>query len=104
MAQEDREQQRIEAKARAEDAAPDEDDDDDEDDAASPFDHPAFLPVLLWGLAGWFGYDGWINQDPDMLEHVTFNRWGFAVLVALGVYFTIQSVREMRADRENESA
>jgi hypothetical protein len=102
MAQEDREQQGIEAKARAEDAAPDED--DDEDDAPSPFDHPAFLPVLLWGLAGWFGYDGWINQDPDMLEHVTFNRWGFAVLVALGVYFTIQSVREMRADRENESA
>jgi hypothetical protein len=103
MAQEDREQQGIEAKARAEGAAPD-DDEDDDDDAASPFDHPAFLPVLLWGLAGWFGYDGWINQDPDMLEHVGFNRWGFGILVVLGSYFTVQSVREMRADREDESA
>jgi len=62
---------------------------------------PAFLPVLLWGLAVWFGYDGWINQDPGMLEHVTFNRWGFGILVVLGVYFTIQSIREVRA-RDNE--
>lgn len=71
--------------------------DDEEDEASSPFDHPAFLPVLLWGLAAWFGYDGWINQDPDMLEHRTFNQVGFAVLVVLGLYFTVQSVREMRS-------
>ena len=35
-----------------------------------------------------------------MLEHVTFNRYGFGVLVALGLYFTIQAVKEMRADPE----
>jgi hypothetical protein len=75
-------------------------DEADDEDASSPFDHPAFLPVLLWGLALWFGYDGWINQDPDMLEHVTFNRWGFGILVALGLYFTIQSLRERRASDE----
>jgi hypothetical protein len=76
----------------------------EDEDASSPFDHPAFLPVLLWGLAVWFGYDGWINQDPSMLEHVTFNRWGFGILVVLGVYFTIQSIREVRAaDRERGS-
>ena len=73
----------------------------DEDEASSPFDHPAFLPVLLWGLAVWFGYDGWINKDPDMLEHVAFNRYGFGILVVLGVWFTIQSLREARA-REGE--
>jgi hypothetical protein len=73
----------------------------DEDEASSPFDHPAFLPVLLWGLAAWFGYDGWINKDPEMLEHVAFNRWGFGILVVLGIYFTVQSLREARArDRE----
>jgi hypothetical protein len=53
------------------------------------------LPMALW-----FGYDGWINQDPGMLEHLTFNRWGFGVLVALGIYFTVQAVREMRARNE----
>jgi hypothetical protein len=74
--------------------------DDDDDDVESPFDHPAFLPVILWGLSIWFGYDGWINQDPDMLEHLAFNRWGFGVLVIAGIWFTIQAVREIRADRE----
>jgi hypothetical protein len=74
----------------------------DEDEASSPFDHPAFLPVLLWGLAVWFGYDGWINQDPDMLEHITFNRWGFGILVVLGIYFTVQSLRDRARDRERE--
>jgi hypothetical protein len=96
MAEHDqRERQAIEDKARATEVGAE--DIDDEDEASSPFDHPAFLPVLLWGLAAWFGYDGWINQDPDMLEHVAFNRWGFGILVALGLYFTFQSVRDARA-------
>jgi hypothetical protein len=77
----------------------------DEEEASSPFDHPAFLPVLLWGLAVWFGYDGWINKDPEMLEHVAFNRWGFGILVVLGIYFTVQSLREARArDRDGPKA
>ena len=76
------------------------DEEEDEEDTGSPFDHPAFLPVLLWALAIWFGYDGWINQDPDMLEHLSFNRWGFAALVTAGTYYTVQSLREARAERE----
>ena len=93
MSDPEREQQGLTDSARDADATANE----DEEDASSPFDHPAFLPVLLWGLAVWFGYDGWINQDPDMLEHVAFNRWGFGILVVLGIYFTIQSIREVRA-------
>ena len=93
MSDPEREQQGLSDSARDADTTANE----DEEEAASPFDHPAFLPVLLWGLAVWFGYDGWINQDPDMLEHLTFNRWGFGVLVVLGIYFTIQSIREVRA-------
>ena len=94
---EQRDQQAIEDQARGGGAAAG---DADDDDAASPFDHPAFLPVLLWGLALWCGYDGWINQDPEMLEHVAFNRWGFGILVVLGLYFTIQSLRDARTRRE----
>ena len=69
----------------------------DEEEASSPFDHPAFLPVLLWGLAVWFGWDGWFTQDPDLLDDRTFNRVGFAILVVLGIYFTVQSLREARS-------
>ena len=75
---------------------------DNDEDASSPFDHPAFLPVLLWGLAIWFGWDGWFNPE---IKSIMFNRVGFGVLVVLGVYFTIQSLRESRArDREGPSA
>ncbi|TMA33785.1 MAG: hypothetical protein E6J87_09030 [Deltaproteobacteria bacterium] len=70
----------------------------DEEEASSPFDHPAFLPVLLWGLAAWFGYDGWFNPK---IESVMFNRYGFGILVVLAIYFSVQSLRETRA-REGE--
>ena len=70
----------------------------DEEEASSPFDHPAFLPVLLWGLAVWFCYDGWFNPK---IESVMFNRYGFGILVVLAIYFTVQSLRETRA-REGE--
>jgi len=66
---------------------------EEDDDAGSPFDHPAFLPVLLWGLALWFGYDGWFNEN---IEAVDFNRYGFGVLCALGAWFTYQAIRESR--------
>jgi hypothetical protein len=72
MTDPEREQQGLSDAARDADATANE----DEEDASSPFDHPAFLPVLLWGLAVWFGYDGWINQDPEMLEHVMFKPLG----------------------------
>ena len=98
MSDSDRDQQSLEAQQR--DAAGTAEDDEDDDEASSPFDHPAFLPVLLWGMAAWFGYDGWFNDDPDMQEHLTFNRYGFGVLVALGIYFTIQSIREVRAEND----
>jgi hypothetical protein len=78
----------IEGEAREADQAV-----EDEDDAGSPFDHPAFLPVLLWGLALWFGYDGWFNEN---IEAVDFNRYGFVVLCALGAWFTFQAVRDAR--------
>jgi hypothetical protein len=91
----DREERRLEDAARGSDDS----DTDGAEDASSPFDHPAFLPVLLWGLAVWFGFDGWFNPK---IEAVMFNRWGFAVLVVLALYYTIQSVREVRAREERE--
>ena len=95
----EREQTSLESKANAP-LDPRSEDEEDDEDVGSPFDHPAFLPVLLWALSIWFGYDGWLNDDPEMLEHVTFNRYGFVVLVVLALYYTFQGVREMRAKSE----
>ena len=72
--------------------------DEGEERASTPFDHPLFLPVLLIGFTAWFGYDGWLNADFDP-QWISFNRWGFFILLALSAYYTVQSVREMRGKR-----
>jgi hypothetical protein len=74
----------------------------------TPFDHPLFLPVLLFAGMLWFGYDGWIETDPEMVEHSTFNRWGFGVLTLLTAWFGYKGFNEYQADkaareREDES-
>ena len=65
----------------------------------TPFDHPLFLPILLAAGVVWFGYDGWINTDPDMLEHQSFNRWGFGVLLLLSAWFGYKGWNEWQEDR-----
>ena len=69
-----------------------------EERATTPFDHPFFLPVLLIAFTIWFGYDGWLNADFDP-QWISFNRWGFCILLPLAVYFTTQAVREKRRGR-----
>jgi hypothetical protein len=76
---------------------------DDGDDASeivtTPFEKPFFMPVLLFALALWFGYDGWFNEE---MEWIKFNRWVFAGLMVLVAYTTWQDVREVRRIRESD--
>ena len=76
----------------------------EEDDApaSTPFDSPWFLPVLLWPLSAWFGYDGWLTSDPEMLEHSTFNRVGFVVLILAALWTTYQAYREVDDDKSGQ--
>jgi hypothetical protein len=78
---------------------------DEQGPPPTPIDHPLFLPVILVGLALWFGYDGFISDDPKMREHLTFNRGGFA-LTALGAiwsgYRGLREWKQMRKDRSQE--
>lgn len=78
----------MEAKAREEDGR-----DEEDEDASSPFDHPMFLPVLLFALAGWFGFDGWFNES---IESVRFNRYGFFFLLGAALYFTASEFTSLR--------
>jgi hypothetical protein len=65
----------------------------------TPFDHPLFLPTLLLAGVLWFGYDGWINTDPEMMEHQTFNQVGFAALVVLFGWFGYKGYNEWQEDK-----
>jgi hypothetical protein len=65
----------------------------EDDDAPTPFDHPAFLPVLICAIALWFGYDGWFNES---IESVRFNRYGFGFLCGGAIYFTLVELTRKR--------
>ncbi len=71
----------------------------DDEPASTPFDHPFFLPVLLWAFALWFGYDAFFNADEHMQDEFTlwFNRIGFPIVALLALHFTVKAVRENRA-------
>ena len=64
--------------------------------AGTPFDRPYFMPVLLFGLALWFGYDGWFNEE---IESILFNRVVFGILLVLTAYTTYQDVRDGRKSK-----
>ena len=73
------------------------------DPASTPFDHPLSLPAILAALAIWFFYDGFINQDEAMLENLTFNRGGFAVLSLATAWFGYKGWREMHETKRRDS-
>ena len=66
--------------------------------ATTPFEKPFFMPVLLFLLALWFGYDGWFNEE---IESIMFNRVVFCDPVIMAIYTTYQDVREVRKSKES---
>ncbi len=72
---------------------------EDETPAATPFDNPYFLPAVLWGLAGWFGFDI-VTNAPAYQEWPNFNRGGLAVFGLAAIWFTRSAILEKRAERE----
>jgi hypothetical protein len=77
--------------------------DTEEEGPPTPFDHPLFLPVLLFAGMLWFGYDGFINTDPDMMEHQIFNQVGFAILTVLTAWFGYRGYHEFQEDKQREA-
>ena len=52
---------------------------------------PAFvLPLLILGCAGWFGYNGFLNQSEAALADATLNRWT-AAAIFLGFLASVYS-------------
>ena len=65
----------------------------------NPIYHPLFLPILLIGGSLWFGYDGFLTTDPDMLNHQTFNRIMFAIMLPICIWKVPRGIREFREDQ-----
>lgn len=68
---------------------------------APPEFGPYFFPAVLAIMGLWCLYDGWFSTDPDMQEHLTFNRIGSVVLLA---WAAIDFVRTRRAEKDEKSA
>jgi len=85
---------------RSEEDSPPVDPAEDAEATETPFDHPLFLPLLLAGLSSWFFYDGFINQDPEMLKHLTWNRTGFAASFLATLWYGYRGWKEMRERNE----
>ncbi len=62
----------------------------------TPFDHPLFLPAMFAAGCLWFGYDAYLNDDPDMLEHLEFNRFGLRVVAYAAVVTGVQGWAELK--------
>ena len=65
----------------------------------NPLYHPLFLPVLLVGFTLWFGYDGFLTTDPEMLEHKTFNRVMYLVMQPICFRAVPRGIREFLEDQ-----
>ena len=65
----------------------------------NPLYHPLFLPVLLVAFCLWFGWDGFITANPEMLEHQSFNRWMFGLTAGLCLWTVPRGIKEYREEQ-----
>lgn len=70
----------------------------------NPLYHPLFLPVLLVAFCLWFGFDGFLTKDPEMLEHQGFNRIMFGLTAVLCLWVVPRGIREHREDQAAAAA
>jgi hypothetical protein len=65
----------------------------------NPLYHPLFLPVLMVAFSLWFGYDGFLTSNPDMLKHQGFNRVMFFIMFPLCLWVVPRGIKEFREDQ-----
>ena len=64
---------------------------------APPEISPYLFPAALAIMGIWFFYDGWLSADPEMQEHLMFNRVGSVILLPWAI---IDFFRTRRAENE----
>ena len=70
----------------------------------NPIHHPIFLPILLVAFTLWFGYDGFLTTDPEMLEHQTFNRIMYLIMQPICLRAVPRGIQEFLEDQQAATA
>ncbi len=64
--------------------------------------NPFVFPVVLLILGLWCFYDGWLTTDPEMQEHILFNRILAAVLIPWSIWDFIRTRKRLAAEKADE--
>lgn len=59
---------------------------DDKADPKPPRMNPYIFTVLLLGFGLWCAWDGWLTRNPEMAEHVVFNRVMSSILIPWAIW------------------
>jgi hypothetical protein len=71
-----------------------------QEQAAPPEISPYLFPLILAVLGAWCFYDGWLTSNPEMQEHMLFNRVVSGVLLPWAL---LDFLRTRRADKAEKS-
>ena len=63
--------------------------------------NPYIFTALLFSFGAWCFYDGWFTSDPDMQEHLLFNRVLSLILIPWSIYDFFK-VRRVYAKNNDE--
>lgn len=69
---------------------------------APPEIGPYALPIVLAAMGVWCFYDGWITSNPEMLEHVMFNRVA-SVGLLIGTFVSFIWIRSSSQKGQEEA-
>lgn len=63
---------------------------------------PYVFPVILAFFGVWCFYDGWLTTDPDMQEHLMFNRVAAGLLIPWAIidFIRTRKKEQQRAEAE----
>lgn len=69
------------------------------DRSAPPEISPYIFPLILAVMGAWCFYDGWLSVNPDMQEHVLFNRVGSGILLPWALLDFIRTRRQAKNEK-----
>jgi len=67
---------------------------------------PYLFPLLLAGFGLWCLWDGWFTTDPEMLEHMWFNRIASMILIPWAIWDFLKVrkyEKQYKAKKEQEA-
>ncbi len=69
--------------------------------SAPPPISPYLFPLILAGFGLWCFYDGWFSANPEMQQHLLFNRIAAVVLLVWAAADFLRTRRRERMEQIN---